>query len=200
MEGNRRVYINGSGYNGLAAAKRQLNWTGANATSAQPVVAKLVEGAARRYGLDPVLVQAVIHVESGGNPTAISPKGAQGLMQLMPATGQRFGVGNAFDAAANLNSGARYLRILLDHYGGDLVHSLAAYNAGEDAVDRAIVQGGDGLPPYGETRTYVGRVIAYYGRPGERPVGLHLSPLADAAKRVIRRETDSRGRVIFTNE
>jgi soluble lytic murein transglycosylase-like protein len=177
-----------------------MNWTGADATSTRFVMAKLAEGAARRYGLDPVLVQAVIHVESGGNPAAISPKGAQGLMQLMPATAQRFGVGNAFDAAANLNGGARYLRILLDHYGGDLVRSLAAYNAGEDAVDRAIVRGGDGLPPYRETRAYVGRVIAYYDRPRERAVGLHLSPLADAAKPIIRRETDSRGRVIFTSE
>ena len=91
--------------------------------------------AAERHNVDPALVKAVISTESGWNPRAVSSKGAVGLMQLIPETAQRFGVGNAFDPAQNVEGGTTYLRSLLDRYNGDLTKSLAAYNAGEHAVD-----------------------------------------------------------------
>ena len=113
--------------------------------------------AARRHGLDPELVIAVAAVESGFRPEAVSPKGAQGLMQLMPRTAEALGVENAFDPAQNLDGGARHLGQLLTLYGGDLAKALAAYNAGEGAVHR---HGGE--PPYRETRAYVKKVLERY--------------------------------------
>ena len=117
----------------------------------------LVADAARRHGLDPALVLAVVSVESGFRPDAVSPKGAQGLMQLMPATAASLGVADSFDAAANVEGGARRLGALVARYGGDLKKALAAYNAGEGAVDQYR-----GIPPYGETRSYVSRVLRRY--------------------------------------
>jgi soluble lytic murein transglycosylase-like protein len=113
--------------------------------------------AARRHGLDPELVIAVAAVESGFRPEAVSPKGAQGLMQLMPRTAEALGVENAFDPAQNLDGGARHLGQLLTLYGGDLAKALAAYNAGESAVHRH-----GGVPPYRETRAYVRKVLDRY--------------------------------------
>ncbi|MEL6477798.1 MAG: lytic transglycosylase domain-containing protein [Pseudomonadota bacterium] len=113
------------------------------------------EAAARNLPL-PLLV-AVVAVESGGNPRAISPAGAGGLMQLMPQTARRFGVSNALAPAQNVRGGARYLRWLLDRYRGDAVLALAGYNAGEGAVDKY-----GGVPPYRETRDYVPKVAAAY--------------------------------------
>jgi len=117
----------------------------------------LVADAAKRHGLDPALVLAVVSVESGFRPEAVSPKGAQGLMQLMPATAASLGVADAFDAAANVEGGARHLGALVARYGGDLKKALAAYNAGEGAVDQYR-----GIPPYGETRSYVSKVLSRY--------------------------------------
>jgi soluble lytic murein transglycosylase-like protein len=105
---------------------------------------------ARQHGLDPLLVKAVILAESAGRPRARSPKGAMGLMQLMPATARRFGVADPDDPAQNVAGGTRYLRWLLDRYGGDVALALAGYNAGEGAVDRH-----GGIPPYRETQNYV---------------------------------------------
>jgi hypothetical protein len=113
--------------------------------------------AARRHGLDPGLVMAVVSVESGFRPEAVSPKGARGLMQLMPRTAESLGVVDAFDPAQNLDGGARHLGQLLTLYGGDLVKALAAYNAGEGAVERH-----GGVPPYRETRAYVKKVLERY--------------------------------------
>jgi soluble lytic murein transglycosylase-like protein len=113
--------------------------------------------AAQRHGLDPELVLAVVSVESAFRPEAKSPKGAQGLMQLMPATAAQLGVKNAFDAAENLDGGSRYLGALLTLYGGDLTRALAAYNAGVKAVDKS-----KGVPPYRETRQYVQKVLKQY--------------------------------------
>jgi hypothetical protein len=109
---------------------------------------------ARRHGLDPDLVLAVVAVESGFRPDAVSRKGAQGLMQLMPSTARSLGVADAFDPAANLDGGTRHLHALIRQYGGDLRRALAAYNAGQGAVSRH-----GGVPPYKETRDYVKRVI-----------------------------------------
>ncbi|MEM6904638.1 MAG: lytic transglycosylase domain-containing protein, partial [Pseudomonadota bacterium] len=104
----------------------------------------------------PLLI-AVVAVESGGNPRAISPKGAGGLMQLMPATARRFGVSNSLAPAQNVRGGTRYLKWLLDRFGGDTVLALAGYNAGEGAVDKY-----GGVPPFRETRDYVPKVAAAY--------------------------------------
>jgi soluble lytic murein transglycosylase-like protein len=119
----------------------------------------LAIAAARRHGLDPNLVLAVVGVESGFQPDAVSNKGAQGLMQLMPATARELGVRDALDPAQNLDGGTRYLRMLVAQYGGDLGKALAAYNAGPGAVKRH-----GGVPPYRETHHYIDRVLQRYLR------------------------------------
>ena len=113
--------------------------------------------AARRHGLDPELVIAVVSVESGFRAQALSPKGAQGLMQLMPGTAASLGVEDAFDPEQNLDGGVRHLGQLLAQYDGDVERALAAYNAGEGAVHRH-----HGVPPYRETRAYVKKVLERY--------------------------------------
>jgi len=118
---------------------------------------RLVAEAAQRHGLDPALVMAVVGVESGFQPQAVSPKGAQGLMQLMPGTARNLGVTDPFDPAANLDGGSRYLSSLVARYDGDLTKALAAYNAGMGAVARH-----GGVPPYAETRKYVRKVLGRY--------------------------------------
>ncbi len=117
-----------------------------------------IRRAAERHGVDPLLVHAVVRAESGYDPKAVSPKGAAGLMQLMPETARRYGVTDRFDPAANLDGGVRYLRDLLGVFGGDVALALAAYNAGEQSVLRA----GGRVPDYRETATYVRRVRLYY--------------------------------------
>ncbi|WP_407354392.1 lytic transglycosylase domain-containing protein [Luteimonas sp. R10] len=112
-----------------------------------------IAAAARRFGVEEAIVRAIIHAESAFNPNALSRVGAQGLMQLMPATAQRFGVGNPFDPGQNILGGVEYLAWLLKRFNGDLTLAAAGYNAGEGAVDRH-----GGVPPYSETRRYVERV------------------------------------------
>ncbi len=113
----------------------------------------VVESIAAQHSLPPQLIHSVIQVESNYNPNAVSPKGAQGLMQLIPATARRFGVSDAFDPVANIEGGAKYLKYLLDLYNNDYRLALAAYNAGEAAVAKY----GD-VPPFAETRNYVVQV------------------------------------------
>jgi hypothetical protein len=124
----------------------------------------LATAAALRHGLDPELVLAVIAVESGFQPAAVSPKGAQGLMQLMPATARSLGVTDALDPAQNVDGGARYLKQLVAEQRGDLTRALAAYNAGPGAVKRH-----GGVPPYKETLHYVKRVLRRYGKAAPAP-------------------------------
>jgi soluble lytic murein transglycosylase-like protein len=108
---------------------------------------------ARRHGVDATLVDAVITIESRYDPFAVSPRGAMGLMQLMPQTAARFQVANAFDPEQNVDGGVRYLKELLERYSGQVRLALAAYNAGEEAVERH-----SGIPPYRETVDYVQKV------------------------------------------
>ncbi|RLB42680.1 MAG: lytic murein transglycosylase [Deltaproteobacteria bacterium] len=117
----------------------------------------LIGEAARLYQLPESFIRAVMRVESDFNPTVVSRAGAMGLMQLMPKTARSMGVSDPFDARQNIHGGARYLRILANHFKGDLVLTVAAYNAGQGAVQRY-----NGIPPYKETQRYVRRVLKHY--------------------------------------
>lgn len=119
----------------------------------------IMQDAGAKHGLDPDFIASVVHAESGFNVKAVSPKGARGLMQLMPKTAEDLGVTDSFDPAANVDAGTKYLRALLDLYNGDVPKALAAYNAG---VKRVAQYGG--IPPYAETHAYVKRIIAEYNR------------------------------------
>lgn len=119
-----------------------------------PELEPIVNETAETYQVDKALVRAIIHAESAFNPNAISPKGARGLMQLMPATAQRYGVRDIFDPQDNIRGGVKYMRDLLKMFGDNLSLAVAAYNAGENAVLRH-----GGIPPYPETVNYVNKVL-----------------------------------------
>ena len=152
-----------------APTKLQFRWLpafglppGANLDHGQ--YAELIHAIAAENGVDPALVKAIIRAESNFNRHAVSRKGAQGLMQLMPGTAGRYAVGNTFEPAENIRGGVRYLRFLQDRFPGQLHLAVAAYNAGENAVLKH-----NGIPPYAETRQYVARVLGFYGRPTVLP-------------------------------
>jgi soluble lytic murein transglycosylase-like protein len=128
------------------------------------MVDKAIDAAAQRHGVDPNLVRAVVKVESNFNPHAVSRKGAMGLMQLMPSTAKTLKVGNAFDPDQNVDGGVRHLKSLLENYNGNLELSLAAYNAGEGAVN-----GSRGVPKYRETRDYVKKITDLYWNSAFKP-------------------------------
>lgn len=117
----------------------------------------IIEEASSMFSVEPSLIKAVIKAESGFNHKAVSHKGAQGLMQLMPGTADLMRVNNPFDPTENIFGGTRYLRDLLERFGNDMELAVAAYNAGPEAVVSH-----NGIPPYQETRTFVQRVIRYY--------------------------------------
>jgi soluble lytic murein transglycosylase-like protein len=143
-------YGRGSNYNALAKLRNRKS-------DYDPII----EHYAIQYGVDPVLVRAVIQVESDFNPRCVSHKNARGLMQLIPETARRYGVGNVFDPDDNIRGGVHYLSDLMEMFSGDLRRALAAYYPGEGAVIRY-----GGIPPYEETSTYVKRAMTvYYGRP-----------------------------------
>jgi len=132
--------------------------------------------AGEKQGVDPRFIHAVIKQESRYDPKAVSHVGAQGLMQMMPATAKRFGLTDPFDAAANVEAGTRYLKWLLNRFDGDVSLALAGYNAGEGAVDKY-----KGVPPYGETQNYVKRIVSTYGKtyhpvlpPDDAKLAFHL--------------------------
>ena len=129
------------------------------ARATAPAIPQLVTLAGDKHQIDPDFIRSVIRAESNFNLRAVSPKGAQGLMQLMPQTASKLGVQDAFEPGANIEAGTRYLRELLLQYHGDAAKALAAYNAGPHRVDQY-----HGVPPYRETRAYVRRVIDDYNR------------------------------------
>jgi soluble lytic murein transglycosylase-like protein len=139
------------------AGERPVKTPSRSTLSGMPFAAEIAL-AAHEASLDPALVHALIHVESAHRAGAISPKGALGLMQLMPETARRFGSENALDPKANLRAGTRYLRFLLDHFGNRKDLALAAYNAGEGAVQRH----GGNIPPFPETLRYVPAVLGKF--------------------------------------
>jgi soluble lytic murein transglycosylase-like protein len=173
--------------------------TDTHASSGNPLIDALVRESAARHGLDPCLVLSVMKAESGFNKTAVSVKGASGLMQLMPATAARFGVKNIFDQRENVLAGARYLRWLLDRFDGDVRLALAGYNAGEGAVEFY----GYKIPPYLETQNYVRIIYGRYSRIHglEAPPPLQEAALSEAARdkiptynQIIRFTSSSGGR------
>jgi len=159
----------------------------------------MIDRIAGEQGVESHLVHSVIRAESNYNANAVSPKGAQGIMQLIPATARRFGVSNAFDARENIQGGVRYLRFLLDYYKDDYAKAIAAYNAGEGAVDKY-----HGVPPYAETQNYVYRVAGNLraARLAAVPKGVPKQTLASVNEgsetpRPIQASTGSDGRIYY---
>jgi soluble lytic murein transglycosylase-like protein len=201
-DGGRRFFINSNPAlpSKLAAARHTNIYLPAEASltgRSRPAmdvdrdgVEKLVREAADRHRMDPALVRAVIQTESNWNPKAYSHRGAGGLMQLIPTTAQRYGAYDVFDPQQNIDAGVKYLRTLLERYHGNLDLALAAYNAGEGAVDRA-----HGVPSFRETRDYVQRVQNAYFRPGSGRM-----PDAFVNSHAIHRDVTPEGRIIFTND
>jgi hypothetical protein len=158
----------------------------------------MIDRIADEHGVESHLVHSVIRAESNYNANAVSPKGAQGIMQLIPSTARRFGVSNTFDAQENIQGGVRYLRYLLDYYQGDYAKAIAAYNAGESAVDKY-----NGVPPFAETQNYVYQVArnletARQAAP-RNPAIIKESPVNDETEtpRPIQASTGSDGRIYY---
>jgi len=151
---------------------------------------EVVNEASDRYRLDPDLVNSVIKAESGFNARAVSPKGAQGLMQLMPGTASQLGVGNVFDPQANVEGGTRYLRELMERYDFDMVKALAAYNAGPQRVEQF-----GGVPPYYETRAYVARVVKDFNKKKIAQGKATAGPQKTSAAKSASTKTHSAGQV-----
>jgi soluble lytic murein transglycosylase len=193
-EHGRRIFIN----TGDTVSKGELTkhilppGKSGNNFSAPAEISHLVEQTANRLQVDPQLVHAIIKVESEYDPKAVSRKGAMGLMQLIPETAQRFGVENPFNPQENIEGGVSYLKHLLELFGGDLSLSLAAYNAGEGAVQRF-----GGIPSFAETRDYVQKVTNLYqsgsGKLGTNPAGSKPPALP------IIRYVDKHGVVHYSN-
>ena len=190
----RGTITNSSSALAAAARAEQADTAGNNDTRYRALsraeIDKYVDEMAKKHNVDPALIRAVIAAESGYNPSATSRKGAQGLMQLMPGTAQQLGVHDAYNAKQNLDAGVRYLRALLDKYNGDLDKALAAYNAGEGAVERA-----GGVPNIRATRDYVRRITDNYYHPDSSGSKRWIP-----SPRQIRREVTADGKVVFTNE
>jgi len=188
-QSGRRIYVNVEDQElravtlagGVPAALRLME----QRRQGMPGIESHIDFTAKRHAVDPRLVRAIIQVESAWNPRARSRKGALGLMQLMPDTGARFGARDPLDPRQNIAAGVLYLRYLLDRFENDMELALAAYNAGPTAVEEA-----NGVPPYRETRQYLERVQAVYGR---------LSARVEGTERIYR-VADDQGRTVFTNE
>ena len=179
------VYVNGTPEN------TQPDFTQAESLFASPAgIDSIIDRVSSHYQVDPKLVHALIRVESNYDPSAVSSKGAMGLMQLIPATAQRFGVQNPFDPAQNIQGGVSYLKYLLHLFGGNLPLSLAAYNAGEERVIRS-----GGIPAIPETEHYVRAITRIYNSKDADSAA--AAPSARIAP--IVRYVDSQGVIHFTN-
>ncbi len=193
-ENGHKIYVN------TGESTTRVDWITRSFRSNTPAVSghpsadidQLVEQTASRYQVDPELIRAIVRVESGYDPKAVSNKGAMGLMQLVPATAQRFGVANPFDPKQNLEGGVNYLKYLLDLFGGDLSLSLAAYNAGEHTVQRS-----GGIPAIPETQNYVRKITGIY-QPGEVATQARATT-KEPPRTPITRSVDEFGVVHFTN-
>jgi soluble lytic murein transglycosylase-like protein len=163
----------------------------------------IIDRIAEEQGVEAPLVHSVVRAESNYNTNAVSPKGALGLMQLIPSTARRFGVSNAFDAEENISGGVRYLKFLLDYYQGDYPRAIAAYNAGEGAVDKF-----KGIPPYAETRNYVWQVAKNLKtarekqaksplRAQSKPADVTTAALSSETPRPVQTSLGSDGRVYY---
>jgi soluble lytic murein transglycosylase-like protein len=192
VKNGKKVIYNDGIAEGSAAKTPPPTWSAAQ-VAAPSRFDELIGAAAAEQGLDPRFLKSVMLFESGFNPKAVSRKGARGLMQLMPQTAKQHGVRNVHDPRQNVLAGAQHLAYLLDLYGGDLEKTLAAYNAGEPAVERY-----GGIPPYDETRDYVRNILAAYegrsdlkggfGRPAARAfrmAGRPVKVLRDANDRIV---------------
>ena len=155
----RRIVVSG----GATTSNRGSKAAIARAADLKIAINALIDDIAQSYSLDPLLVHSVIKVESDYDPYAVSPKGAKGLMQLIPATARRFGVSDSFDIRENVEAGVRYLKYLITLFNGDERLAVAAYNAGEGAVARY-----NDIPPFPETVQYVQRVGKKYSQARER--------------------------------
>ncbi len=186
-----RLFLNADESSYLDVASSQIAELSEERLPAKPVEAPkpvkmdiptAVAAASDKHGIDADLLYSVIRAESGFNPRAVSNKGAQGLMQLMPGTASKLGVQDAFDTQSNVDGGTRYLRELLDRYRYDLAKALAAYNAGPQRVEQY-----HGVPPYRETRAYVTRIIREYNQKklaqmsAEKKIRAQKKPAADGA-------------------
>lgn len=195
IAGEVSSYIESKPQMDAATAKRKSGLAGENPNYASAAehrsvsaaeIDRFINEAAARHHVDPNLVRSLIKVESNYNPHALSSKGAMGLMQLMPATARMYDVANPFDAAQNVDAGVRHLKGLLNNFGGDVSLSLAAYNAGQGAVER-----NGGIPPYTETRNYVKRITHLMGAGSEPRFSSLTIPIQ------VRR--DERGRLVISN-
>ena len=196
-EGRRVVYNDGVGETVHEALAHSDDWLSSR-VAMPSLYDGLIDDAARAHAVDPKLVKSVMLVESAFNPGAISRKGARGLMQLMPETAKQQGVDDIFDPAQNIHGGAKHLAYLLSLFGNDVTKSLAAYNAGENAVLRY-----GGVPPYDETRLYVHKALtAYYGKSSlAGGFGLPSGTIYGAARgRPVRVTRDANNRVLLTTE
>ena len=193
-ESGHKIFVN------TGDTSSRTDWTAHSFKSSTPAVSAhapaninhLVEQTASRFQMDPELINAIVRVESGYDPKAVSSKGAMGLMQLIPATAQRFGVVNPFDPKQNLEGGVNYLKYLMGLFGGDLNLSLAAYNAGEHTVQRS-----GGIPAIPETQDYVRKVTSIY-QAGGAPAPSKTTP-PEPPKVPITRYVDQYGVAHYTN-
>ena len=196
-DGRRVVFNDGVGETVHEALAHSDDWLSAR-VAMPSLYDGLIDDAARAHAVDPKLVKSVMLVESAFNPAAVSRKGARGLMQLMPDTARQHGVEDIFDPAQNIRGGAQHLAYLLSLFGNDVPRSLAAYNAGENAVLRY-----GGVPPYDETRLYVHKALtAYYGKSSlAGGFGLSAGTTFGAARgKPVRVTRDANDRVLLTTE
>ena len=174
-DGGLRLFIPGGGYVDVkvsqVAGYEKEDALPAPPTNEEAAAPDPLQAAAAAHGLDPSLLHSVIAEESNHNPAAVSPKGAKGLMQLMPETAQEMDVKDPLNPGENVRGGARYLRQLLERYQGDLAKALSAYNAGPAKVDRF-----QGIPPFPETQNYVRRVITRFNQEKSKEPGASPAP------------------------